>query len=108
MTFKPEFILIDVETVIGDRGSIEFYRPDFRVTSMALSWFESGQVTSKYIEGESAIETELRTLVDAGIPVAAHNWQFELGVIKCRFPHIYPRIKCHCDTMRLVQVYDNG
>lgn len=107
MTWKPAYVLIDFETSENGKGSTEFYRAIFQVDSMAASWCgEDGAVRSLYFEGENGIRTFLERLSREGIPVVAHNTQFEMGVMACRFPQI--QLLWSIDTMRLVQVYDNG
>lgn len=104
----PEFAIIDYETVVGERGSTEFYRHDFRVASMAATWPTATGFESAYFVGEQAVRQFLTKCVDTGVRLSAHNIQFEMGVTMCRFPDLYPRINWYFDTMRLVQVYDNG
>lgn len=110
MTFKPPIIVFDYETkIIGGGGSVEYYRDDFRVDSCAFSWVnEGGKITSRYIIGEEEVKKFLTKIVEDEIPLWAHNLQFEYGVTKCRYPDLCHRIKWGGDTMRLVQVYDNG
>lgn len=109
MTYKPPFVVWDVETEENGHGSTEFYRPAFRVTSAAFSWIaEDDSIKSLFVVGEDAVLHRLEGLASAGIPVVAHNSQFEIGVLMCRFPTIGTRLVWLADTMRLVQVYDNG
>lgn len=104
-------VVMDVETVEllpdgSTRASTEFYRENFRVLSCGFTERREGNVVSWYVEGEAAIEAELEKL--QGRPLVAHNVQFEMGVVKCRFPSLYDKLHWYCDTMRLVQNYDNG
>lgn len=103
---------IDFETVVGDRGSTEFYRRDFRVTSMAVTILDTatGAIRSSFYEGEDACRNQLIALINSEheFEFVAHNMQFELGVVRCRFPELYDLMIWHADTMRLVQQYDNG
>jgi hypothetical protein len=108
-SYNPPFIVFDYETSVDGKGSTEFYRHDFRVDSMATTHRdENDDVVSKFIVGEDAVRAELERIVAAGIPVVAHNIQFEMGVTNCRFPSVSADIKYHADTMRLAQVYDNN
>lgn len=85
------------------------YRAAFRVVSAAFSWLDQhGKITSEYVEGENAVYYFLERIVKAKIPIVAHNAQFEMGVIKCRFPDLSDLFIWLADTMRLVQNYDNG
>lgn len=109
MTYKPPFVVWDVETEENGHGSTEFYRPAFRVTSAAFSWIaEDGSTKSEFVQGEDAVLLRLQRIVSAGIGLVAHNAQFEMGVLACRFPTINAGVVWLADTMRLVQVYDNG
>ena len=102
-------VVFDFETVEimpdgSTRGSTEFYRHNFRASSCAFSERRDGRVVSWYVDGEDRIREELLKL--QGRPLIAHNIQFEMGVCKCRFPDV--PVNLYCDTMRLVQNYDNG
>lgn len=105
---KPTMMVLDYETALLDgTASVDFYRPDFRVTSAAFSWRDSsGSIKSVCLLGEDVIRTWLRSTSQQQIPVVVHNASFEYGVTKCRFPEL--ELNWHADTMRLVQVLDNG
>ncbi len=108
MTYKPPFVVWDVETEENGHGSTEFYREAFRVTSAAFSWIaEDGSIKSEFVLGEGAVLAKLERIVIGDIPVVAHNAQFEMGCLLCRFPRL-EGLRWLADTMRLVQVYDNG
>lgn len=106
--FKPAFIVLDYETVLLDgTPSVEYYRDDFRVISCSFSWRnEAGEHKSLFKDSESAILKVLKKIEADGIPVIVHNAQFEMGVTSARFADI--ALNFHADTMRLVQVADNG
>jgi hypothetical protein len=107
--YRPPYIVIDFETEEHGCGSTEYYRPDFRVSSAAFSWIgEFGGIESKFITGEDSVALELTRIADESIPIVAHNAQFEIGVLRCRFPELSRRLSWEADTMRLVQVFDNG
>lgn len=107
--FLPNYIVIDYETELDGRGSIEFWHPRFRVVSAAFSWFtHDGSIKSEYVETENGVFYFLERAVRCGVPLVAHNVPFEMGVTACRFPEIFRQCVWHADTMRLVQVYDNG
>lgn len=106
---KPAYIVIDFETAEGNHGSTEFYRTAFRVTSASFSWIDQhGKIRSEFIQGENACGYFLERVADAKIPIIAHNAQFEMGVLKCRFPALAGTFVWLADTMRLVQNFDNG
>lgn len=108
-SFTPEYVVVDYETELDGAGSTDFWHPRFRVTSAAFSWFTAdGSVRSEFVEGEHAVGYFLERAVRAGVPLIAHNVPFELGVTQCRYPEIAGSCVWHADTMRLVQVYDNG
>jgi hypothetical protein len=88
------------------RGSTEAYRENFSVDSCAFSWFEGESIKSEFIKGEAAVHAVLKRLAAASTKMVAYNIQFEILVTKCRFPDV--QLNWYADTMRLVQVYDNG
>ena len=108
MTFKPGIVALDYETALTDgTPSVEYYRDDFRVTSAALAWLTAdGSVKTVYLEGEGTVLSALRNLKRDGVTAVVHNYQFEYGVTSHRFPGLEGCIGI--DTMRLVQVADNG
>lgn len=114
MTFKPLYMVFDYETgeIQPDgstKASTEAYRKEFRVLSCAFGWLDgTGQIKTVYTRGEHDTGEFLEKVHGAGIPLVAHNIQFEKLVTKCRYPEIYSGLKWHADTMRLVQNYDNG
>lgn len=100
---KPSIIAIDFETT-----GLDFWSPDFRALSCAFAWSsDDGRVKTRYLTGEDEIGRQLRIIEDAGIPLSCHNLSFELGVLIHRFP-TFDRSLLAVDTMRLVQVFDNG
>ncbi len=108
MTFKPSIIAWDVETALTDgTPHTEYYRADFRVTTSAFAWRgEDGAIKTRYYVGEAETRAQLEKIQRAGIPTVVHSLQFEYGVTKYRFPGLESVITW--DTMRLVQVADNG
>jgi hypothetical protein len=106
--YRPDVIAFDYETALLDgTPSVEFYRPDFRITSASFSWIGAdGNIKSKFLVGESNIRPMLERIAAERIPLVCHNYQFEYGVTKCRFPDI--NLNIEYDTMRLTQVADNG
>lgn len=100
-------IALDYETEIpGKGGSVEYYRRDFRVASIALAWTLDGiNYTSEFLQGETAVKSVLTELQERNFPIVVHNLMFEYGVTKCRAGH---DLDWTADTMRMVQVADNG
>lgn len=89
------------------QASVEFYRPDFRVVSIACSWFgDEPQPESLYLEGEEAIGDLLSILAARQYPIIVHNVAFEYGVLLYRFPGV--QLNYLADTMRLTQLADGG
>ncbi len=107
-----DIICLDYETIElqsdgSTKASTEAYRENFRVSSCAFAWNEEDTVVSEYYEGEPAIRDALIRLVgDKKVPVVCHNIPFEMMVTQCRFAGV--DIDWRWDTMRLVQVWDNG
>ncbi len=106
--YIPSIVAVDYETALTDgTPSTEYYRGDFRAISAAFAWrAESGDIRTLYLEGESEIGVFLERLKASGSRVVVHNFQFEYGVSFYRFPG-FEECLTH-DTMRLVQVADNG
>ena len=107
-TYSPAIFAIDFETALtSGEASVEFYREDFRVISCAITWrSERGELCSEYVEGEDNLRPLLHLIKITGATILVYNLQFELGVMRCRFPEI--DFQKYIDVMRLVQVYDNG
>jgi len=70
-TFKPALVVIDYETaLLTGEASVEFYRDDFRIDSMAWSYRDvNNEIKSGFVEGEDRIAKILERLVDDGIPI---------------------------------------
>lgn len=100
-------VALDYETaLLTGEPSVDFYRPDFRVKSMALSYRDPNGIHSLYFDSEESSKTILEEIAKRQIQVVVHNLAFEYGVTKNRFPDL--DILWHADTMRLVQNADNG
>ena len=104
----PKLICLDFETALVDgTPSVDFYRPDFRVISCALSWRDqNNNLKSLYYDSEDSIRQTLERLEKNNTGIVCHNLAFEYGVMKCVFPEI--NLNWHADTMRLAQAADNG
>jgi DNA polymerase I-like protein with 3'-5' exonuclease and polymerase domains len=103
MVYTPSLVSFDVETT-----GLEYWHPDFRVLSSAFSWRNSqGQLTNHYCQGEHETAEYLKEVERRGLKLAAHNLQFEYGVLRCRFPS-FNRKLLEVDTQRLAQNYDSG
>jgi hypothetical protein len=102
-------IVIDFETALTNgQPSLEYFREDFRVVSCAFAWSKDGETRTRYVVGESAIRSELKKIVKGKHKVGVHNLTFDGMVAKYRFPEFFERINWYVDTMRLVQLGDNG
>lgn len=98
---KPQLIAFDVETT-----GLNYWEADFRVLSAAFAWFrEDGSIGTRYLDDGDEIRDQLVMIAMDGIPLAAHNAAFEYG---CMFYHAGCAQSLQIDTMRLVQLYDNG
>ena len=101
LDYESVELLPDGSTV----ASADFWKPTFRVTSCAFTWYDTlGLKQSLFIKGEAEVGVELAKHQDKRILV--FNQQFEEGVTTCRYPHI--KLNFYCDVMRLAQLYDNG
>lgn len=106
--FMPSVMAFDFETADSKGASVDFWKPDFRATSCAFSWISAdGELKRAYREDEKNIAAYLRKLARDRIPLVAHNLQYDYGVTKARFPW-FPLELMKYDTMRLVQVHDQG
>lgn len=109
---KDSVVCIDYETLElrpdgSTVASTEFYRAEFRVDSCAFSWYDDNrQFQCVFTRGEDETRRVLSRLSDIGCRLICHNYQFELGVSKCRFPNA--KLNWYADTMRMAQNYDNG
>ena len=108
MTYTPAVIAMDYETaLLSGEPSLEYYRPDFRITSAAFAWKGvDGALKTRYVVGEAALKKTLDRITKDGVPVVVHNLPFEYGCTLYRFPGLEGCIQF--DTMRLTQVADNG
>ena len=99
---KPSIIAFDFETT-----GLDYWSPDFRVLSCAFAWQgDDGRIKTRYLVGEDEIGEQIRIIRLAGIRMVAHNYSFELGCLLYRFNG--ESGGSDVDTMRLVQVFDNG
>lgn len=105
---QKAIVSLDFETALtSGEASVEFYRPDFRVTSCAISWYDTNNVLRNiYLEKEEFIVHALSALQHRENLIIVHNLAFEYGVLKYRFPKI--TLNWHADTMRLTQLADGG
>jgi DNA polymerase I-like protein with 3'-5' exonuclease and polymerase domains len=102
-------IALDFETALLDgTPSVDIHKPDFRAISCAFAWYEGDERKTRYVEGEELIRKQLRKLVKGKHRVVVHNLAFDSWVVKVRFPECFEGIDWHADTMRLVQLGDNG
>lgn len=100
---QPSLIFIDFEA-----SGLDYWSPDFKTLSCAFAWHTGDhKIKTRYLIGENEINNQLKIIQEAGIPLAAHNASFELGVLLHRFPDFDSSL-LQVDTMRLVQVFDNG
>lgn len=99
---KPSIIAFDFETT-----GLDYWSPDFRVLSCAFAWQgDDGRIKTRYLTGEEEIGEQLAIIREQGIRLCAHNASFEFGVLRFRYGS--DSTTDITDTMRLVQVYDNG
>lgn len=101
--FKPEVISFDYETT-----NLNYWEGDFRVLSCAFSYRDrDGVLQSDMTMGETETWEYLMRIAAHKVPLVCHNLQFEYGVTKHRFSNFNLDLIKY-DTMRIVQVYDNG
>lgn len=97
----PKVVAFDFEST-----GLNYWEPDFRVLSCAFAWQgDDGRIKTRYLTDEDEVRAQIVFAQEAGAKLVAHNGAFELGV--CLFRLGFGSIEI-LDTMRLVQVYDNG
>lgn len=106
--YIPSVMTLDFETALTDgTPTVEMYRKEARVITASFAYRNSkGEISTKYKIGEENIETMLRKCKQLNIPIVVHNYQFEFLCLVTRFKGLEDILKV--DTMRLVQMYDNG
>ncbi len=101
--YKPSIISFDVET-----NSLEYWSQDFKVISAGFVWRgEQGQLKEYFSTDWFEINDFIYRCIDEEIPLVCHNASFEVGVLQYNFRPIGDSAVKY-DTMRLVQVFDNG
>jgi hypothetical protein len=87
---------------------LDYYSPDFAITSAAFKW-QGGHrdKETQYTEDLSYIRYLIEQSIKDGYSFVVHNLQFEYGCTLYQFPDLVHQMQW-IDTMRLVQVYDNG
>lgn len=93
-----QMVCLDYET-----NGTEFYRKDFEVKSLALSWKEDGQFKSAFSINKEEFTSWLTELSDNQTPIMCFNIAFEMGVTYTQFPSL--NLNFAVDVQRLVQVY---
>lgn len=110
--YKPPFVVLDFETIEinpdgTSQGSLEAYRTNFRIDSVACTWKNrKGVLTSFFVQGEEQVLRVLRILSKLDLQLVAHNLAYEMLVSKCRAPDI--KLNWSVCTMRLSQLWDGG
>lgn len=100
-------IAIDIETSCNGSAEFRYWRPGFKIDSMAMSWRdETGAMKSWFSNKSDEVRRVIHQLASSGKPICVHNLSFELGV----FSKLYPDLKFNwaADTMRLAQLDDNA
>lgn len=107
MTKLPDIVALDYETIDGRGASFEYFRKDFRILSLSLTWRnEAGDLESWFSTRQLTIHDKLRWLADNQIPVVVHSFSFEYGVTRALYPDL--ELNWHQDTMRLAALRDGG
>lgn len=101
------YIVLDIETKDSRGASLESYRHDFEIWSIAAAWRDDkGNIQTYFTMGEDRVKRFLFRVSELNIPVIVHNLTFEMGCFKARFPDL--TLNWHADTMRLAQNADGG
>lgn len=102
-------IALDLETVNGEGvADFRWWKPGFRILSLALSWRDGLDIKSWFTADPNEITRALVQLTSRGIerPLVVHNLAFEMGVLETLYPDL--KFNWYADTMRLAQLNDNG
>ena len=106
--YKPKLAALDFECTDDNGPSLEYWKPDFRAVSAAVSWRNSSSsLIHTFAKGEREVNELLKEIEGRQIELAAHNAQYEFGVLRCRFPDFNRRLLT-TDTQRMAQNYDSG
>lgn len=97
-------IALDYETSAGGTGSPDYFREDFQVDSVALTWRQDGALKSVFYDTPRQIRKALKALSDTQKPIIVHNYQFEVGVTNACFPDL--NLNFQFDTMRMCFLRD--
>ncbi len=99
-------ISLDIETSCNGKAEYRYWRPGFKIDSVAISWRTEAGIQSWFSNTPQGIDGMIRRLAETGKPLLVHNLSFELGV----FSKLYPGLKFNWqgDTMRLAQLDDNA
>lgn len=98
---------LDYETIDSRGASFEYFRKDFMIYSMALSWRDdSGEMKQWFSKNQGEIYRKLVELNKTQVPLVVHNRQFEVGVTNALHPEL--NLNFQYDTMRLCKLRDSG
>lgn len=100
-------IALDIETLGPDgKSSFRWWKPGFRIQSLALSWRNGFDIESWFSMDPETIDAAIKRLAATGRPLIVHNLAFEKGVFETLYPGL--QFNWFADTMRLGQLHDNG
>jgi hypothetical protein len=99
-------ISIDIETSCNGLAEYRYWRPGFKIDSIACSWRTEAGIQSWFSNNPTEIDRMIRRLAELQSPLLVHNLSFEYGV----FSKLYPDLKFNwaADSMRMAQLDDNA
>jgi len=100
-------IVLDIETVNAEGvADFRWWRPGFRILSLALAWKDGASVRTWFTMDPVKIDAAILRLAEQNRRLVVHNLAFEMGVFETLYPSL--RFNWYSDTMRLAQLHDNG
>ena len=104
---KDIVVAIDFETSDSRGASYQFFRKDFKIFSVAISWRSptTNLIESYFTLSPGGIRSLLKFLSESQHKVIAHNLPYEMGCTTACYGY---NLNWYADTMRLSQLRDGG
>lgn len=101
-------VCIDFETEDSRGASFEYFRDDFKISSLSCAWRDkfTGQVNHWFSTRPDAIRHQLGRLAAGQFYIVAQNLPYEYGVVAAVCPGLV--LNWYACTMRLSQIRDGG
>lgn len=100
-------MVLDIETVNAEgKADYRWWRPGFRILSLALAWRDGDTVRTWFTMDPTKISIAILRLSEQRRQLIVHNLAFEKGVLETLYPDY--QFNWYADTMRMAQLHDNG